>query len=61
MTENKKCPKCDKNTLEYNPKWDEEFDRLDRTYPSFDMIHNKLRNDGIPKLKCSNCGYKEYS
>lgn len=56
-----KCPECDKNTMEDNAEWDERFDVLDQTYPSFDMIHTKLRNEGIPQMICTECGYKHYS
>ncbi|MDT0159258.1 hypothetical protein [Bacillus sp. AG4(2022)] len=56
-----KCPKCEEITLTRNPNWEEEFDRLDRTYPSFDMIYKKLNNDGIPMAKCTNCNYKKYA
>jgi DNA-directed RNA polymerase subunit M/transcription elongation factor TFIIS len=59
-SEGSKCPKCGENKMKYNQVWDKEFDRLDRNVPAGDLIHARLRDKGIPKYICSNCGYEKF-
>lgn len=54
------CPKCGENELKYNQEWDEEFDRLDRSYPDYDQIRRQLKSQRIPKYVCSNCRFEKY-
>ena len=54
-----KCPKCELDTLEANPKWDEAFDRHERNTPSFDLVHKRLSKEGIIFAKCTNCDYEQ--
>ncbi|MDH6430267.1 MULTISPECIES: hypothetical protein [unclassified Paenibacillus] len=51
-----KCNKCGSTDLEYNQEWDKEFDRLDSSRPSFDIIYRELASEGIPKYICKSCG-----
>lgn len=51
---NNKCTECGA-ILEYNDEWDDMFDRYDQTTPNFDMVTNRLYQDGIPKYKCTKC------
>ncbi|MGE7667406.1 hypothetical protein ACQKMN_17030 [Ureibacillus composti] len=55
------CPECKKSTLEFNEKWDEEYDRLDSNIPSGDLIISALNSKGIPQYICTNCGKEVYA
>lgn len=57
------CPKCKKDTLQYNRQWDEEYDRafdkMHDTWQTLEMIRDELARKEIFYAKCgnSNCEY----
>lgn len=46
--------------LQYQDKWDKQFDRYENNTPSFDEIYVKIYNDDIPKYLCEDCKNEYY-
>lgn len=55
MTETK-CPKCNGTNSVSNQRYWDDYEQMEQTYPSPEMIHKQLKHRGLtPNIPCPDC------
>jgi|GEM_PF-6158900 len=51
-----KCPKCNGTNFVSNQKYWDDYDYMEQTYPSGEMIEKQLKRRGLsPTVPCPSC------